>query len=295
MYVRSSSKPLIKWRTIISLFTAWMFLIAGITGLVLYIVPQGRIAYWVDWRLLGLSKTDWGDVHIVATFLFLIAGAWHLYYNWRPFIGHLRRHAAHGSKIRKELLLVTTLALLVVAGALWRIPPLAFLIELNDAIKDSWIENGDSEPPFGHAELLTLDRFCQKTRIAPDLALAKLRREALSVETVDETLQMIAKNNKMSPKDIYEKIKVLQTKRPVARQQKGKLTPDDVFERYEGTGVGRRTVAEACAMAGEEIERCMSRIEHLDWSAVEDDSLKAIAAREGLRPIQILQGLLVDR
>ncbi len=42
----------------VSLLTFGSFLIMTVTGLVLYFVPHGRVAYWVDWKLLGLTKTD---------------------------------------------------------------------------------------------------------------------------------------------------------------------------------------------------------------------------------------------
>ena len=50
-----------KMRKITSLTAALSFLLMVLTSIILYIVPQGRVAYWADWRLWGLSKTDWGN------------------------------------------------------------------------------------------------------------------------------------------------------------------------------------------------------------------------------------------
>ena len=47
-------------RSLTAFLVTWSFLVLTITGLVLYIVPQGRIAYWVHWSLLGLEKEQWG-------------------------------------------------------------------------------------------------------------------------------------------------------------------------------------------------------------------------------------------
>ena len=47
-----------KLKRITSLTIMLAFLVMVLTGIVLYIVPQGRVAYWADWRLLGLSKTS---------------------------------------------------------------------------------------------------------------------------------------------------------------------------------------------------------------------------------------------
>ncbi|MCP4600437.1 MAG: DUF4405 domain-containing protein [Proteobacteria bacterium] len=206
MNQKNQNKVGIKWRTTISLTTAWMFLVMGITGLVLYMVPQGRIAYWVDWHFLGLSKTDWGDIHIVTSILFLVAGGWHLYFNWKTFLGHLRRKLAQGVRMRKELYITIFITAFVVVSALWHIPPLGYLIDLNEAIKNSWIEDETYEPPFGHAELLSLKRFCRKTDIDIDKAVTKLAQMEIKVTSSDETLKEIARNNNVSPKDIFEMI-----------------------------------------------------------------------------------------
>ena len=285
----------IRWRTIISLTTTWMFLVMGITGLVLYVVPQGRIAYWVDWRFLGLSKTDWGDIHIVAAILFLIAGGWHIYFNWKALLGHLRRKLEGGIKMRKELLITTALTGFVAASALWHVPPLGYLIDLNEAIKNSWIESEEFEPPFGHAELLSLKGFCKKTNIDVSRALAKLEAENIRVESTDETLESIASNNDVSPKDIFGMIKDFR-RGPVSGEDKArKLSPDDVFERFEGTGIGRKTVSEACAMAEEELSKCLERLKRREIPVDLDATLKSTADRAGLRPIQVLQTMLVDQ
>ncbi len=42
-----------------SLTAGLSFIAMVMTSVILYIVPQGRIAYWSDWRLLGLSKEQW--------------------------------------------------------------------------------------------------------------------------------------------------------------------------------------------------------------------------------------------
>jgi len=64
-----------------------------LTSVILYIVPEGRVAYWSDWTMLGLSKTQWGDIHINLGWLFLIAGLFHLYLSWKPVITYMKSKA----------------------------------------------------------------------------------------------------------------------------------------------------------------------------------------------------------
>jgi hypothetical protein len=77
-------------RRITSLTALLSFVLLTITVVVLYIVPQGRVAYWADWHLWGLTKTDWGNVHINLGILFLVTLLVHVYYNWKPLINYLK-------------------------------------------------------------------------------------------------------------------------------------------------------------------------------------------------------------
>ena len=70
-----------KMREITLLTAELSFLLMVLTSVVLYIVPQGRVAYWADWRLWGLSKSDWGNIHINMGFVFLVALALQITYN----------------------------------------------------------------------------------------------------------------------------------------------------------------------------------------------------------------------
>ena len=71
-------------RRIASLTALVSFSMLAASSIVLYVAPQGRVAYWTDWRLLGLNKTDWGNIHINLNLLLLISIGLHAYYNWSP-------------------------------------------------------------------------------------------------------------------------------------------------------------------------------------------------------------------
>lgn len=84
-------------RGLTSLLTLAGFIIMGVTGLVLYFVPQGRIAYWTHWTFLGLDKTQWGDIHILSSVLFVAVGIVHTVNNWRRLWGYPRTRPAAAS------------------------------------------------------------------------------------------------------------------------------------------------------------------------------------------------------
>lgn len=43
-------------RSSTSFLVTWSFLVLTITGFVLYVVPHGRVAYWIHWSLAGMEK-----------------------------------------------------------------------------------------------------------------------------------------------------------------------------------------------------------------------------------------------
>lgn len=75
-----------------------------LTSIILYIVPQGRVAYWSNWQLWGLSKTQWGNIHVNIGILFLIAISFHIYYNWKPILFYLKNPARQLKILQKILI-----------------------------------------------------------------------------------------------------------------------------------------------------------------------------------------------
>lgn len=208
-------------RAFVSVLTAWSFTVVVLTGLVLYIVPQGRIAYWVDWRFLGLTKTDWGNIHVVSVWVFAVFGALHLLlFNLTPFIKYLKRRAAGVLPVRPEFIAATAATALLVASAIWRLPPLSLLIDLSEHSKSAWIEGPDDEPPFGHAELLSLEALCRKTGIELERALTALEGAGVAVSSPREKLESIARRNQRSPRDVFAEIRHL-AQRPAPKRKPG--------------------------------------------------------------------------
>ena len=197
----------IKGRAIVSLLGAWGFLILSLTGLVLYIEPHGRVAYWTEWRFIGLGKEHWDGIHIVSGIFFIVTGAFHIYFNWKPLIGHIRIKLAEGIRLRIEFAISSALAIFIAASVLWHIPPIAYLLDLNEYIKGSWVQRAEDKPPYGHAELDSLESFCSKMHIDLEQALTKLKKLKIEVSSSEEKIKSIAKRNDVRPADIYHIIK----------------------------------------------------------------------------------------
>ena len=79
------------------------FLLLAVSGVILYVTPRGRTANWTGWTMLGLSKHEWGALHITVALLFLTLAALHLYFNWRVFLRYFRTKVEEGLCLKREL------------------------------------------------------------------------------------------------------------------------------------------------------------------------------------------------
>ena len=185
-------------RRITSLTAALTFLLVVLTSIVLYIVPQGRVAYWADWRLWGLSKTDWGNIHINLGFLFLIALGLHIYYNWKPLMAYLKDKARRFKLFTREFNIALAITVLCTIGSYFLIPPFSWVMALNDHFKET-ASAKYGEPPYGHAELSTLKSFTGKMNLDLASSLVLLEESGYSDASADATLAEIAKRKRRRP------------------------------------------------------------------------------------------------
>ena len=84
-------------------------------------------------------------------------------------------------------------------------------MSLNEHFKDAGAEKY-GEPPYGHAELSSLQTFTKKMKLdlakSMELVVRELKKQG--IEASEElTLKKIAANNNTGPHDIYEHIKSL--------------------------------------------------------------------------------------
>ena len=190
-------------RSLVAFVVAWSFIVATLTGIVLYIVPHGRVAYWVDWRMLGLGKDGWGDIHIIFGVLFIVGGAFHLFFNWKPFRNYLADRVPGQFHLKREFVTASVLAGLVLASAVLEVPPVRWVFELNDWAKSAWVTSPEFEPPFGHAEELSLAAFARRQRMDLEAAMTELKAKGVRFDGPRDTLAEIASANHTNAMNLY--------------------------------------------------------------------------------------------
>lgn len=93
----------LNWRAFTSILILFSFLIIACTGIILYLVPPGRIAHGSNRTLFALTKEGWQAVHKILSFTFIIAAIFHLNFNRKPLMAYLKRKIEEGARVREEL------------------------------------------------------------------------------------------------------------------------------------------------------------------------------------------------
>ena len=192
-------------KKITSLTLGFSFLIMSYTGIMLFIVPHGRVAYWADWHLFGLSKGQYGELHTTSMVVFLLFASLHIYYNWKPIVSYMKDKTKKVSFTKKEFLIALGLNLVFVVGTLMPIQPFKGFLSIGESIKSSWTKQY-GEPPYGHAEETKLKVFCKKMGVDLSYATSVLEKNSIVFQE-NQTLKDIARNNGISPSEIYKLIK----------------------------------------------------------------------------------------
>lgn len=285
----------VKWsgRAFTSLSSLVSFILLCFTGIILYIVPHGRVAYWIKWHFGSLEKDQWGNIHIFSGLLLMVAGGFHLYYNWKSIVKYISRKIENALRYKRELLISTLILLWIVISGIWSLPPLVYVSNLGETIKNSWVTSPELEPPFGHAELVSLQTFCNKQHISLDMAMMELRKAGFKVDNPKNTLAVIADTKNSSGMGVYEVIKKLETK-PAAMVPGFVWTAEKIEETYSGTGLGNKTIGQIIKDMELEPNAVFQRLKIVNIEAKDDDKLRRLADKHSTTPLKILTIILLE-
>jgi hypothetical protein len=198
---------MVSLRRFTSLCITFSFLVMSYTGIMLFIVPQGKIAYWTNWELFGLSKEQYGALHVTFMVLFLVGMVLHIYLNWKPLMMYLKNRKREFSLLTKEFVLALGFTLVFAFGTLYEVAPFKSFLDFEESVKESWVTD-KTTPPYGHAEASSLKSLCKKTYIDLDKALATLEKNGIVGAKANKQFGEIAKENGLAPHEIYNMIDI---------------------------------------------------------------------------------------
>jgi hypothetical protein len=294
-----------KIRRVISLTVLLSFFFLALSGLMLFLSPQGRVAYWAGWSLFGLDKEQYTAIHTTFMLLFLTVGIWHVVLNWKVIVGYLKNRTKQVRIITPESSLSLVIAFAFLVGPLAGLPPFRQFLDAGEHLKAYW-EVVRGSPPWGHAEESSLQRFCRGMEdferlenqrlltIDCDEALAGLRSRGLTVDGLSQRLVDIAEANRTTPQALATLI--MEAARPLTPEEgDASLSPRLEETRFQRpySGLGRMTLEEYAGRYRYELAELQ---EVLSAAGLEIDPkarLRDEASRLGMDPegfIDVLNG-----
>lgn len=196
-----------RWRGFVTCLLSLSFLLSAASGVVLFVRPEGSLARWVGWSVLGAGKAEWEALHIAFVLLLLAIAPLHLWFNWRPFVAalaaRLNRLSAAVRHPGPELAAAAALVALVSWGSLAGWQPFAAVDALRASIKDGRFVV-TTPPPAPNADRMTVRDVCDRVELAPDEAARNARQRGIVIGDPSKTLGGIAEELKMSPEEVFE-------------------------------------------------------------------------------------------
>lgn len=205
--------PSTVWRSFVTLSLVASGSCALISGLILFIVPEGSLARWLLWNILGFGKGQWEAAHTLGSLLFVVFAVLHLFNNRRTLFRYLAI-TGEGHARKPQIFAALALTLLFFFSAVYSLPPLIWVMDFGSWAKESWVSH-EHVPPFDHAEDLPLTKFCERMFIDPGAAQSALRQEGFAVTDSRDSLALIARANGCTPVDLYRVLQPLE--RPLGR------------------------------------------------------------------------------
>lgn len=269
------------FRKFISLCITFSFLVMSYTGIMLFIVPQGKYAYWMHWEFWGLSKTQYGNLHVTFMVLFLVTAAVHVYLNWKPLMMYLKNKQREFSIFTKEFGLAFGFTLIFIVGTLYEIPPFKNFLDFEESVKQSWVQE-NYEPPYGHAELSSLQSLSKRSFIDLDKAMQTLKDKGFVGVEPKIQLEKLAILNKTTPAHIYTLINTEDNELSENKQEKSAKEKPQM-----GSGLGQMSIEQVAKRYSFNLEKALRNLEEKGINASKDDKLKPISEQLGTTPMDL--------
>jgi phage antirepressor YoqD-like protein len=271
----------INWRSFTSIYMGFSFILMAVTGIVLYIAPPGRVAFWSNWFFIGLTKTEWQSVHTIFSFLFVVSGIFHITFNWKPLLSYLRRKAKESLTVRRELVLTTFTVFIIFSGVYFDAPPFSYVMDIGENMTNSWATS-ETEPPIPHAELLTVSEFAKIINKNTNDLVSQFAKNGYAIRDTNEIIDNLAARYNISPGILYNSIKV------------GKSNNIISTKYVHGSGIGRKNLSEILKENNIIWNDGIAKLNAAGIKINEDGNIKSIAENNNISPIEIIKALGID-
>jgi hypothetical protein len=273
------------WRSFVSVLTAASFVGMVFTGVILFVVPPGRIANWTGWTILALTKHQWIGLHDWLSIVFVIASAFHLYLNWKAFVSYFKSRITRAFALRSEWALAMIVFVAVFVGTVADMRPFSTLMAWNENIKHGW-DSPRQRAPIPHAELLTFNELAEQVPdVALETMLENVREHGIEVESPDVVIGELAEARGLTPARLYD-IALGQGggSGQCADEQEG---GGGQHRGGSGRGFGQMTLRQYCEQAGLDVDTAVGKLKKEGFQAQAEMTIRQIADSVGAHPSEI--------
>ena len=287
----------LSWRSFTSVLLGVIFIAMAISGAILFLAPPGRVANWTGWNIWGLTKHEWGSVHLTFSAVFLIAAVLHLVFNWRPMLGYFKDRLTRRIGFRWEWVLALACGGFIFAGTRANWVPFSWLVAASEDLRMSW-EKPQERAPIPHAELLSLAELARQAGVDFTLATNRLAARGLTNFTAESVVAALATQHRMTAQEIYGFL--TDAGRGPGRGAGHGGGTNAVMSisaggHQGGGGMGWKTLKEYCAAEKLDITTTLARLKEKGVNAEPAQTLREIAVNNGYqRPYEIVEILRGD-
>ncbi|MBC8473177.1 MAG: DUF4405 domain-containing protein [Planctomycetes bacterium] len=300
--MEKNNKLQFNWRAFFSVLSALSFIGMVFTGVILFVVPPGRIANWTGWTIIGLTKRQWIGLHDWLSIIFVVASVFHVYLNWKALVSYFKNKVSKAFALRIEWAFALVICCVVFLGTLVDIKPFSALLVWNENIKHSW-DSPQQRAPIPHAELLTLTELSEQVgEVSLETILTNLKSRGIEVKSADVLLGDLADAHNMTPAHLYD---IALGQAGPGRGQGGHgeggrgfggpggrtdAQGDTGAEHEPGEairGIGRMTLSSYCNQMGLDVNEGVKKLQKAGFKASPDMTIRSIADSTGVHPSEI--------
>ncbi len=189
-------------RAFVSFGVFLSFLAATTSGIILFLRPEGSLASWAGWDVLGVDKKGWEGFHIVSIILLVGFTAAHLRYNWKVLTGYVGRRTADGKRHQRERIAALIVVTVILAATIMRLDPIWKIVDLRSEFKRGTFLV-KVQPPAANAEEMPFAELCALVDVPLADALKRLGRAGYPVDDPKSSLAALAKKHRISPAELF--------------------------------------------------------------------------------------------
>jgi len=193
----------INWQIFISFNLLFTFIFMLLSGVILYVKPEGSVARWIGWRMLFLSKSSWESLHTVFSFLFTGFALFHILrihlYNFFIYLNR-KHHFAW-----REFFIAALLSVAVLVGASFQIQPFHGVYQIGNRVSGMWNTRAQRPNP-DISSSSTLQEIATFSQVSVRDLIRVLDSAGFSNPEPTASIAQIAKQQGVTSEDVYQRM-----------------------------------------------------------------------------------------